>query len=96
MHLFTLYFKAIALETRQVDARAAMEAVTRGPGGGANYIVGRVMNQVSRSRYGRRAVQNMTREIKDARNLIVAASTWSRMNYGLLRPIVSFAQLTLR
>lgn len=58
-----------------------MQAVTRvGPNGrggtGASFIVGSVVHQVSRSRYGKRAVQNMTRDVKPARNLVNASGTY--------------------
>ncbi|KAF9449031.1 P-loop containing nucleoside triphosphate hydrolase protein [Macrolepiota fuliginosa MF-IS2] len=61
---------AIALNQRNVDVRQAMEAVGR-HGGGASFITGRVMHQVSRSRYGSRALNNMTKDIPKARNLTV-------------------------
>jgi hypothetical protein len=51
-----------------------MEAVSRfmpgGGGGGANFVAGATMNQVSRSKYGKKAVQNLTREVRPARNFI--------------------------
>ncbi|KAF7432634.1 Structural maintenance of chromosomes protein 5 [Pleurotus ostreatus] len=64
--------------SRQVDVQRAMQAVTRiGPNGrggnGASFIVGNVVHQVSRSRYGKRAVQNMTRDVRPARNLVNAS-----------------------
>ncbi|KAG1750954.1 hypothetical protein EDD22DRAFT_252965 [Suillus occidentalis] len=46
-----------------------MEAVSR-DGSGAKFIAGRVMNTVSRSRYGKRAAANMTRDLRPARNLV--------------------------
>lgn len=56
----------------------AMEAVARfgpnGSGGGATFINGMTMNNVSRSKYGRRAIGNMTRDIPPARNLVAATS----------------------
>lgn len=55
-----------------------MEAVSRigprGEGGGATFIAGNVINTVQRSRYGRRAAQNTTREVRPARNLVSSAS----------------------
>lgn len=54
----------------------AMEAVARfepnGSGGGATFINGMTMNNVSRSRYGRKAIGNVTRDIQPARNLVTA------------------------
>ena len=44
--------------------------------GGANYIVGRVMNVVNRSRYGKRLAQNLTREVQTARNLAYATGEY--------------------
>lgn len=43
-------------------------------GGGANFINGTTMNIVTRSRYGKRAVANMTRDVYNARNLVVPTS----------------------
>ncbi|KIK34846.1 hypothetical protein CY34DRAFT_812613, partial [Suillus luteus UH-Slu-Lm8-n1] len=60
---------AIGLDASKVDVNAAMEAVSR-DGVGAEFIVGRVMNTVSRSRYGKRAATNMTRDLHLARNLV--------------------------
>lgn len=55
-----------------------MQAVSRvapnGMGGGANFINGSTLNIVTRSRYGRKAVGNLTREIRAARNLVAATS----------------------
>jgi hypothetical protein len=39
-------------------------------GGGANYVIGRTMNTVMKSNYGRRLAQNVTREIKQAKFLV--------------------------
>ncbi|KAG2013002.1 chromosome structural maintenance protein smc5 [Coprinopsis cinerea AmutBmut pab1-1] len=44
-----------------VDVNRAMDYV--GHGGGGSFINGYVMNTVTRSRYGRRAISNLTREI---------------------------------
>jgi hypothetical protein len=44
-----------------------MEAVSRT--GGGNYIVGKTMNMVTRSQYGRRLPQNLTRDVREARIL---------------------------
>ena len=43
-------------------------------GGGATFINGLTMNIVTRSRYGRKAVANMTRDVYNARNLVVPTS----------------------
>ncbi|KAL0950349.1 hypothetical protein HGRIS_010317 [Hohenbuehelia grisea] len=69
-----LHRTAIGLNAPRVKLQQAMEAVVRiGPNGqgssGASFIAGMTMNQVSRSRYGRRAVQTMARDIRRARNL---------------------------
>lgn len=59
---------AIALNPSAVDTNRAMEAIsTRGGGGG--FIVGKVMNQVSRSAYGQRLATNQTRDIGAAKVL---------------------------
>lgn len=56
----------------------AMEAVSRfgsrGEGGGATFIAGTIMNIVSRSRYGKKVAQNLTRDVRPARNLGESAS----------------------
>lgn len=54
-----------------------MDAVTRtfpNGGGGANFINGKTLNIVARSRYGKRAIGNVTREIRPARNLVASSS----------------------
>lgn len=59
-----------------------MQAVSRfgprGEGGGANFVAGTAMNIVQRSRYGRRAAQNMTRDVRPARNLVNTARMFVR------------------
>lgn len=45
-----------------------------GAGNGANFFNGTTLNIVTRSRYGRRAVANMTREIRPAKSLRVVNS----------------------
>ena len=45
-----------------------MEVVSRT--GGGNYIVGKIMNMVTRSQYGRRLPQNLTRDVRPARVLV--------------------------
>jgi hypothetical protein len=54
-----------------------MDAVSkygpRGEGGGATFIAGPVMNIVTRSRYGKKVAQNLTRDVRRARNLAESA-----------------------
>ncbi|KAI6034873.1 hypothetical protein F5J12DRAFT_2067 [Pisolithus orientalis] len=68
---------AVGLDGSKVDVARAMEAVSRfgprGEGGGATFIAGNVINTVQRSRYGRRVAQNMTRDLRPARNLVTSA-----------------------
>ena len=45
-----------------------MEVVSRT--GGGNYIVGKTMNMVMRSQYGKRLPQNLTRDVRQARILV--------------------------
>ena len=45
-----------------------MEVVSRT--GGGSYIVGKTLNAVTRSQYGRRLPQNLTRGVRDARLLV--------------------------
>ena len=45
-----------------------MEIVSRT--GGGNYIVGKTMNMITRSQYGRRLPQNLTRDVRQARVLV--------------------------
>jgi hypothetical protein len=42
-----------------------MEAVSRT--GGGSYILGNILNMVTRSQYGRRLPQNLTRDVRPAR-----------------------------
>jgi hypothetical protein len=71
-----------------VDVAKAMVAVSRfgpnGEGGGANFIAGTTLNIVGRSRYGKRAMQNMTRDVKQARNLVAATSASSHSPFCVL------------
>jgi hypothetical protein len=47
-----------------------MEAISDpATGGQGNFILGRIMNQVTRSSYGQRLATNMTRDIPRARTL---------------------------
>lgn len=68
--------QAIGLDGSRVDVGRAMEAVSRfgprGEGGGATFIAGNVINTVQRSRYGKRAAQNMTRDLRPARSLVTS------------------------
>ncbi|KAF8637018.1 hypothetical protein AX17_003102 [Amanita inopinata Kibby_2008] len=77
MHWFlkrelNLHRTAIALRP-DIDVGKVMELVTRmgpnGAGSGANFFNGTTHNIVTRSRYGKRAVANMTKEIRQARTL---------------------------
>jgi structural maintenance of chromosomes protein 5 len=67
-----------------------MQAVSRfGPnneGGGANFVAGSTLNMVQRSRYGKKAPQNMTRDVRPARNLAESAS---KSNHGFISPAES-------
>ncbi|KAF9236197.1 P-loop containing nucleoside triphosphate hydrolase protein [Melanogaster broomeanus] len=72
-----LHRTAIGLDGSKIDVSKAMEAVSRpgprGEGGGATFIAGNVINTVQRSRYGRHAAQNTTRDVRPARNLVSSA-----------------------
>ncbi|KAG2138085.1 uncharacterized protein EDB93DRAFT_1106448 [Suillus bovinus] len=74
-----LHRTAIGLDASKVDVNAAMEAVSR-DGSGAKFIAGRVMNTVSRSRYGKRAAANMTKDLRPARNLVNSTSEWGTVD----------------
>ncbi|KAH9939337.1 P-loop containing nucleoside triphosphate hydrolase protein [Epithele typhae] len=64
-----LHRTAIAVQNpRAVDGNRAMHMAEQA--NGANYIIGRLMNQVRRSNYGQRLAQNSTREIPQARSLV--------------------------
>lgn len=54
----------------RVDPARAMDRLSRD--GGIRYIIGNIMNSVSRSRYGKRLAQNSTREIHQAKNFSAA------------------------
>jgi hypothetical protein len=45
-----------------------MELVSRT--GGGNFIIGKTINMVTRSQYGRRLPQNLTRDVRQARTLV--------------------------
>ncbi|KAJ7595202.1 P-loop containing nucleoside triphosphate hydrolase protein [Mycena floridula] len=61
-----LHRTPVALAANIVDVGKAMAAIS--PAGGASFITGATMHQVSRSRYGQRMMQNMTRSIKKPMN----------------------------
>ncbi|KAI0290728.1 P-loop containing nucleoside triphosphate hydrolase protein [Russula brevipes] len=63
-----LHRTAIALQSSRLDPARAMETVSRA--GVGNYIVGKTMNMVTRSQYGRRLPQNLTRDVRQARVLV--------------------------
>jgi hypothetical protein len=69
--LYQCFAQAIALQTGRLDLARAMEVVSRT--GGGNYIVGKTLNTVTRSQYGRRLPQNLTRGVRDARTLAGSA-----------------------
>ncbi|KAF9476726.1 P-loop containing nucleoside triphosphate hydrolase protein [Pholiota conissans] len=67
-----LHRTAIALNGSAIDVNLAMQYVARpthNHSGGASFINGSTMNIVSRSRYGKKAIGNMTRDVPPARNL---------------------------
>ncbi|KAH7912946.1 hypothetical protein BJ138DRAFT_1147123 [Hygrophoropsis aurantiaca] len=66
-----LHRTAIGLNGAKVDVTRAMEAVSKA--GGANFVAGNTLNIVTRSRYGQRLAQNMTRDVRPARNLVNTA-----------------------
>ncbi|KAI0787066.1 P-loop containing nucleoside triphosphate hydrolase protein [Irpex lacteus] len=70
-----LHRTAIALDPKRVNPAEAMNVLSRD--GSVSYIVGRIHNNVRRSRYGQRLAQNTTREIGNARNL---AATTGELN----------------
>ena len=49
--------------------------------GGGVFINGTTFNTVTRSKYGRKAVANMTRDIAAARNFAVPPGTWFNLIY---------------
>ncbi|KAK7437355.1 Structural maintenance of chromosomes protein 5 [Stygiomarasmius scandens] len=57
--------ESVALNGNAVNIEATMQAVGRA--GGASFVAGRVMNTVTRSRYGKQAVSNMTRDARQAK-----------------------------
>jgi hypothetical protein len=64
-----LHRTPIALDARSVDANTAMERVSDlATGGSGSFIVGRTMNAVHRSAYGRRLPTNSTRDVTQTKN----------------------------
>ncbi|KAI9462755.1 P-loop containing nucleoside triphosphate hydrolase protein [Russula earlei] len=63
-----LHRTPIALRAERLNSAKAMEVISRT--GGGNYVVGKTMNMVTRSQYGRRLPQNLTRDIRPARVLV--------------------------
>ncbi|OBZ70474.1 Structural maintenance of chromosomes protein 5 [Grifola frondosa] len=66
-----LHRTAISLDAGRVDPNRAMEMVART--GGATYIIGNVVNTVTRSKYGKRLPQNSTKEVRQAKILVNSA-----------------------
>ncbi|KIM34992.1 hypothetical protein M413DRAFT_449948 [Hebeloma cylindrosporum] len=72
MREVNLHRTAIALNGNRIDVNQAMQLVARPTDrhpGGATFINGNTMNNVTRSRYGRKAIGNVTRDVPSARNL---------------------------
>ncbi|KAI0690848.1 hypothetical protein BC835DRAFT_1407403 [Cytidiella melzeri] len=55
----------------RVDPTQAMNVLSRN--GSISYVIGKIYNNVKRSKYGKRLAQNQTREIAPARNLATTA-----------------------
>lgn len=69
MPSINLHSQAVALKNHtRVNLDEVMALVTRG-GGQANFITHMTMHQVKRSAYGNRGIQNMTRNMKNAKTL---------------------------
>ncbi|KIK65311.1 hypothetical protein GYMLUDRAFT_38753 [Collybiopsis luxurians FD-317 M1] len=68
MNDMALHRIAVAHSSKGVDVNAATQAVARV--GGAAFIIGTVVNTVSRSAYGKRAISNNTRELKPVKLLV--------------------------
>jgi hypothetical protein len=69
--------QAIALNGSRIDVNQAMQLVARPTDkhpGGASFINGNTMNNVTRSRYGRKAIGNVTRDVPQAKNLTTPTS----------------------
>ncbi|KAK0188724.1 P-loop containing nucleoside triphosphate hydrolase protein [Armillaria mellea] len=63
----------IAVGGHNVDVNRAMDVVCRSRTGPANFIAGTSYNIVTRSRYGKKLAQNMTRDIGQARSFIATS-----------------------
>ncbi|PBK65782.1 P-loop containing nucleoside triphosphate hydrolase protein [Armillaria solidipes] len=63
----------IAVGGHNVDVNRAMDAVCRSRTGPANFIAGTSYNIVTRSRYGKKLAQNMTRDIGKAKSFIATS-----------------------
>ncbi|KAH9987176.1 hypothetical protein BJV77DRAFT_1070641 [Russula vinacea] len=76
---------AIALQTGRLDPARAMEVVFRT--GGGSYLVGKTMNIVTRSQYGQRLLQNLTRDdgLKARKKAVLDARTRVAMLENKLR-----------
>ena len=72
--LYQFFAQPIALQTSRLDPARAMEVVSRT--GGGSYIVGKTINTVTRSQYGRRLPQNLARGVREARILVGPAGTF--------------------
>ncbi|KAF5393572.1 hypothetical protein D9757_000066 [Collybiopsis confluens] len=69
MNDMALHRIAVAHKPNSVDVSAATQAVAR-VGTGASFIIGAVVNSVSRSAYGKRAISNSTRQLKAVKLLV--------------------------
>ncbi|KAF8651094.1 hypothetical protein AX16_004894 [Volvariella volvacea WC 439] len=80
----------------RVDTNAAMQAISRvipGLPSGGTFINGRVINTVTRSKYGKRAVGNITRDLRPAR--IFATSTVDPNVVARVNQVIQEAQQEL-
>jgi len=69
--------QAIALNGNIIDVNETMQLVARPSDkhpGGATFVNGRTLNIVTRSRYGRKAIGNVTRDVPQAKNLTTPTS----------------------
>lgn len=74
-HFELTLYQAVGTDVRKIDPNRAMEAFSRS--GNAKYILGTVMNNVSRSRYGKQLTQNSTYECRPASKLVTANGEWA-------------------
>ncbi|KAK0457748.1 uncharacterized protein EV420DRAFT_1687453 [Desarmillaria tabescens] len=63
----------IAVGSHNVDVNRAMDTVCQSRTGPANFIAGTTYNIVTRSRYGKKLAQNMTRDIGEAKSFVAAS-----------------------